>query len=82
MTRQFSPKEEVLAYHRASPTNAPMFADDLVGKSSITSVEMLRQIYQELVKSSDMQVAGEAKTRDPRTGEITGLVTVYRLVKK
>jgi hypothetical protein len=51
MIRQkLSPKKEVLAFHRASETNEPTFADVLVATKVIAPNEALQRIYDELVE--------------------------------
>ena len=79
--QKLSPKEQVLAHHRASETNKPMFAAELIGRSSIHSFDHLLDIYHELANSNEMEAAATAETRDPKTNEITGYVMLYRLVE-
>jgi hypothetical protein len=78
-----SPKDEVIAFHRASETNAPTFAYLLIKANIIdSSIEELQRIYDELVEAGEMEPArGEAELRDRGTEKLLSYVRLYRLRK-
>jgi hypothetical protein len=77
---KLSPKEEVLAQHRVFKTNEAAFAYELVLTRVISSIEELQRIYDDLVKSGEMEPTSKRHMVLDRTGK-EYLVCLYRLVE-
>jgi hypothetical protein len=71
-------KAWVLAYHRRLP-NKPAFAACLIGMPPIQSLDDLDAVYDEVVKSGELEADGTAQAEDRETGETLDIVrSLYR----
>jgi hypothetical protein len=78
---KLSPKEEVLAQHRVLKTNEATFAYELVLARVISSIEALQRIYDDLVKSGEMEATSRHHVVVDRTRKEFH-VCLYRLIER
>jgi hypothetical protein len=74
----FRAKALVLAYHRIMPSE-PRFAACLIGVPPIKSLDDLHAVYDEVVKSGELEADGTAQAEDRETGETLDIArSLYR----